>query len=106
MALAGRLGDIAQTKADAHGCPSCPHTAMGPAIIGSPNVMINNMPALRVTDQGFHAACCGPNMWVASKGSMTVFINGLAAHRKDDMTQHCGGVGTLTIGSPNVDIGG
>jgi uncharacterized Zn-binding protein involved in type VI secretion len=106
MPEAGRLGDISKVDADAHGCPACPHTAMGPAIIGSPNVNINNMPALRVGDLGIHAPCCGPNMWTATQGSTTVMINGRPAHRKDDMDTHCGGVGKLIVGSPNVIIGG
>lgn len=64
------------------------------------------MPALRVDDFGIHAACCGPNMWTATVGSGTVFINGKAAHRKDDTDQHCGGVGKMIEGSPNVFSGG
>lgn len=63
-------------------------------------------PALRVTDQGMHIACCGPNMWVAQKGSTSVFINGLPAHRMGDVDQHCGGVGYLIEGSPDVIVGG
>lgn len=101
----GRLGDLSKVDSDAHGCPACPHTCIGPAIIGSPNVNVNGMPALRVTDMGMHAACCGPNMWRATSGSSVVFINGLAAHRKDDDDLHCGGQGKLTQGSPNVFVG-
>jgi uncharacterized Zn-binding protein involved in type VI secretion len=74
--------------------------------MGSPDVLINNMPALRVTDPGCHAPCCGPNSWQAQKGSATVSINNLAAHRMGDMTKHCGGVGTLITGSADVLIGG
>jgi uncharacterized Zn-binding protein involved in type VI secretion len=51
-------------------------------------------------------ACCGPNTWNALMGSATVFINGKPAHRKGDMTKHCGGMGELTMGSPTVDVGG
>ena len=106
MPEAGRLGDISKVEADMHGCPACPHTAMGPAIIGSPDVNINSMPALRVGDIGIHAPCCGPNMWTATKGSATVMINNRPAHRKGDMDTHCGGAGTLIQGSPDVIIGG
>ncbi|HOI11579.1 MAG TPA: PAAR domain-containing protein [Myxococcota bacterium] len=106
MPEAARVGDLSKAETDAHGCPACPHTVQGPAILGSPNVLINNMPAVRVTDIGMHAACCGPNMWNAVKGSSTVLINGLAAHRKGDMDQHCGGVGKMIQGSPDVIIGG
>lgn len=90
---------------DVHGCPACPHPAIGPAIIGSPDVNVNKRPALRVDDTGVHAACCGTNTWTATKGSMTVFINGKAAHRMGDQNRHCGGMGTLIEGSPNVIVG-
>lgn len=102
----GRLGDKSQAPVDAHGCPACPHPAIGPAVQGSPNVLVNNRPALRVGDQGIHAACCGFNMWVATQGSGTVLINNMPAHRMGDMDQHCGGVGTLIEGSPDVIVGG
>lgn len=102
----GRLGDKSNVPADAHGCPACPHPAVGPAIKGSPNVMVNFRPALRVTDTGIHAACCGPNMWTATKGSATVKINYLDAHRQGDQDTHCGGVGQLIEGSTDVIVGG
>jgi uncharacterized Zn-binding protein involved in type VI secretion len=100
-----RLGDKSQVPADAHGCPACPHPAVGPAIIGSPDVNCNGRPALRVGDKGVHAACCGPNMWTATKGSSTVFINNMAAHRLGDDDQHCGGKGQMIEGSTNVIVG-
>lgn len=105
MPPAGRLGDKAQVPADGHGCPGCPHPAIGPAISGSGNVNINGRPALRVTDKGMHAACCGSNTWEAVKGAPGVFINGKAAHRLGDANQHCGGQGKLVEGSSNVNIG-
>jgi len=73
---------------------------------GSPNVMINLLPAARVTDAhvcllpplaGPHP----PNSIAA--GSKTVLINGLPAARQYDMTG-CGA--TIVTGSPNVQIGG
>lgn len=103
---AGRLGDKAQCPADAHGCPACPHPTVGPAISGSPNVKINNLPALRVHDPGIHAACCGPNRWTAAGGTPRVLINRLPAHRMTDLTTHCGGSGQLIEGSPSVLFGG
>src|SRR3954462_8133703 len=102
----GRLGDRAKPPADAHGCPACPHPAVGPAITGSPTVVVDGQPALRVTDLGIHTACCGPNTWLAKMGSPTVLIDGLPAHRKGDMTQHCGGPGQLIEGSGTVNTGG
>ena len=102
----GRLGDLSQAPADAHGCLACPHPVTGPAIQGSPNVLVNGRPALRLFDTGIHAACCGPNMWTAVMGSTTVLINKLPAHRMGDMDLHCGGVGKLIEGSPDVIVGG
>ncbi len=101
-----RLGDNSQAPVDAHGCPACPHPVIGPAIMGSPTVFVNGMPGLRVGDMGLHAVCCGPNMWTARRGSMSVNINGKQAHRIGDMDQHCGGVGQMVVGSPNVITGG
>src|SRR3982751_2655258 len=95
----GRLGDSASVSSDAHGCPGCPHPGVGPAIVGSTNVIVNGFPALRLTDKGIHAAGCGPNMWFAVAGSSTVFINGLPAFRLGDPTGHCGGQGKLIAGS-------
>jgi len=105
MPAQSRLGDKSQIAADAHGCGACPHACIGPAIMGSPNVNVNNMPALRYDDRGVHAACCGPNIWTAKGGSSTVLINGKAAHRMGDPDQHCGGMGQTIEGSPNVFTG-
>jgi uncharacterized Zn-binding protein involved in type VI secretion len=101
-----RLGDKSNVPADAHGCPACPHPAVGPAIIGSTDVNVNKMPAIRVDDTGVHMACCGPNTWTAKVGSGTVFINSKAAHRMGDQDQHCGGSGQMIEGSTNVIVGG
>jgi uncharacterized Zn-binding protein involved in type VI secretion len=106
MPAQGRLGDKSQVPTDAHGCPSCPHGAEGPAIAGSPNVLTNKMPSLRVGDNGVHTPCCGANTWVAQAGSGTVFINNKQAHRLGDADQHCGGVGQMIEGSNNVMVGG
>lgn len=105
MPAQGRLGDRAQSPADAHGCPACPHPVLGPAIAGSPTVFVNNLPALRKEDPGIHAPCCGENRWNAAAGAPSVFINGKPAYRKFDASQHCGGIGRLIEGSPNVNVG-
>ena len=94
-----------EVHSDSHGCLACSHPVQGPAVQGSPNVLTNGMPALRVGDAGIHSACCGNNTWKAAKGSATVFINGIAAHRMGDKTAHCGGNGHLIEGSSNVFIG-
>jgi uncharacterized Zn-binding protein involved in type VI secretion len=78
---------------------------IGPAILGSFDVLINNLPALRQDDIGVHAACCALNMWTATKGAPHVNINGKPAHRMNDAQQHCGGSGKLVAGSANVIIG-
>ena len=106
MPSLGRLGDISRARADNHGCPACPHPVAGPAIVGSPNVNVNGRAALRVGDPGIHAACCGPNQWKALVGSATVFINGQGVHRQGDAVKHCGSIGQLTTGSPDVYAGG
>lgn len=105
MKPAARLGDKAACPADAHGCKRCAHSVQGPAVSGSPDVLINGKPALRQGDAGIHSACCGPNTWTASQGSATVFINGMPAARMGDMTTHCGGTGTIIQGSGSVFIG-
>ena len=44
-------------------------------------------------------------MWTAVKGSPTVFINFKPAHRMGDADAHCGGMGEMAEGSPDVLIG-
>lgn len=97
--------DKAACPACVHGCPACPHSVSGPALKGSPDVFVNNMPAMRVGDKGLHKVCCDGNNWKVAKGSGTVFINGIAAARVGDMTSHCGGIGKVAKGSPNVFTG-
>ena len=104
MPGAARLGDKAQTAADAHGCPSCPHPAIGPIVTGSPDVFINGKPAARKDDLGVHAVCCGPNNFTISLGSPTVYVNGRPLARAQDKTKHCGGTGPIVAGSIDVLI--
>ena len=72
---------------------------------GSPDVFVNNQPALRVTDTGVHMTCCGSNTWVAMKGSNSVLINNQPAHRLFDFDMHCGGPGFMIEASPDVFVG-
>ena len=102
----GRLGDQSNVPADSHGCPGCRHDCTGPATDGSPDTNVNGRAALRVGDPGVHSSCCGGNTWIAKTGSATVFINNKKAHRKDDVDQHCGGIGKMIEGSDNVIVGG
>lgn len=106
MPAQGRVGDKAQAAADVHGCPACPHSVQGPGIQGSTDVLVNSLAALRLQDKGLHGACCGTNLWQAVSGSSSVYINGKPAFRQGDTTQHCGGAGKLTQGSPDVLVGG
>jgi uncharacterized Zn-binding protein involved in type VI secretion len=105
MRAQSRLGDRSHVPQDTHHKKDCPHSCIGPATKGSPNVFVNGEAALRVTDSGVHSKCCGPNTWVAVAGSQSVWINNLGAHRKDDRDQHCGGQGQMVDGSPNVWVG-
>ena len=99
--LFSKLGDLAQTPSDAHGCPGCPHTAFGPITAGSPTVLINGLPAARVGDPGVHASCCGPNTYTIVGGDPTVLIDGRAAAKKGSPTKHCGGTGEIITGAPS-----
>ena len=93
------VGDKAKCPADAHGCPACPHTTVGPIISGSHNVLINGRPAARVGDTGVHAACCGPNTFTISGSSSDVLIDGRRAAKIGDPTTHCGGAGHIINGA-------
>jgi uncharacterized Zn-binding protein involved in type VI secretion len=87
---------------DMHVCPMVtgvvPHVG-GPISLGSFNVLIGGLPAVRVTDI---AVCVGPPD-VVVVGSATVLINGLPAARMGDQTAHGG---TIVVGFPQVLIGG
>jgi uncharacterized Zn-binding protein involved in type VI secretion len=95
MPPAARVGDM-------HTCPmvtgTVPHVG-GPIVVGSPTVMIANMPAATVSSI---ATCTGPPDTIAV-GSSTVLINGKPAARMGDATVH-GGV--IVAGAPTVIIGG
>ena len=101
-----RLKDKSEVPADSHNCCTCAHKCIGPAIKGSPNVYVNNRPAIRVGDNGVHSSCCGDNTWIAEVGSEVVMINGQKAHRKGDADRHCGGMGKMVEGSEDVITGG
>lgn len=100
-----RVGDNALCPACVHGKPCCPHVVVGPATQGSPDVIVNGQPVLRIGDPGVHAACCGSNSWNCAAGSATVIANGIPVVRIGDATTHCGGGGNMIQGSPNVIVG-
>jgi len=96
-----------------------PHPALPLALIGpgSPNVLINNLPAIRATDGSAPCAlpaCVPGGPGVVVKGSATVLINNLPAARVGDDTAHPACIAPipspagkiLPPGSPNVLIGG
>ena len=101
-----RVGDDALCPSDSHGEICCSHKVRGPGVQGSPDVLADGQPVLRIGDPGVHSGCCGPNKWQLTGGSGTVFFNGIAASRVGDSTAHCGGKGSLVVGSSTVITGG
>lgn len=96
MPPAARIGDM-------HVCPMVtgvvPHVGgpiLGPA---TPTVLIANMPAAVMGDS---AVCVGPPDSIV-KGSATVLIGNKPAARMGDSCAHGG---AITLGCPNVLIGG
>ncbi len=94
MQLAARIEEV-------HVCPlsdgPAPHVG-GPVVSGSPDVLVGESPAARVTD---FVVCVGPPD-VILKGAMTVFVNNLPFARMGDLTAHAGAIAT---GFPNVLVG-
>lgn len=87
---------------DMHVCPMVtgvvPHVG-GPIIApGAPTVLIEFLPAARMTDM---VTCVGPPDMIAM-GSPTVLIQFLMAARMGDPTAHGG---TIVLGAPTVMIG-
>ena len=100
MPFAARLTDMHVCPMATPGTPPVPHVG-GPIIApGSPTVLIQGLPAARLSDQ---AMCAAPLPDVIVSGSFTVLINGLPAARVGDRTAH-GGV--ILAGAPTVQIGG
>lgn len=96
MSLAARLTDM-------HTCPmvtgTVPHVG-GPVVgPGAVNVLINGLPAARVSDM---CVCSGPPDTIIA-GSGTVLMGGMPAARVGDSTAHGG---LIVAGSANVMIGG
>jgi len=96
MPQASRLNDI-----------DTGHACFPPSnvIAGSGNVIINGLPAARLTDPLAAHGCgrCTPHARNIAAGSSSVFINGLPSTRVGDAI-NCGG--TMATGSPNVNVGG
>lgn len=86
MAKVTRVGDIGS----GHAC----HFPPSPAIIGSPDVYVNNIPVVRQGDAYAPHACptcpAPPHPRALSGGSGTVFVNGKPIGRVGDAIS-CGG---------------
>ena len=105
MPAQSRVGDNANCPSDSHGKICCSHGVTGPGVQGSTDIIVNGSQALRIGDPGVHSSCCGANKWKVASGSGTVLFNNIPAARSGDTTAHCGGVGSLVQGSPNVIVG-
>lgn len=95
MPAACRLGDM-----------STGHDGFSPRpnVQGSPNVMINGIPAHRVGDKWtFHNKSRATHEGVLAQGSPNVFVNGMPIGRIGDQIS-CGD--TVAQGSPNVFVNG
>ncbi len=99
-----RLGDWSYCATSAKGCPACPHPVVGPAIQGSPDVLIDNLPAVRVGDWGVSAADCGPNTWQALEGDPEVTVHGVPLVRIGDATNHAMTPGKMIMGAPGSEL--
>ncbi|MBQ0756425.1 MAG: type VI secretion system PAAR protein [Amphritea sp.] len=95
MPKAARLGDIGS----GHGCfpPS-------PIVVGSGDVLIDGIPAVRVGDALAPHGCskCPPHGRAIAAGSSSVMINGRPAARVGDSIS-CGG--SVAAGSGTISIG-
>jgi uncharacterized Zn-binding protein involved in type VI secretion len=96
---AARITDMHTCPMQTPGMPPVPHVGGPIAGPGVANVLIGKLPAAVVGDS---AICVGPPD-VIVKGSATVLIGGRPAARAGDTTSHGG---TITLGCPNVLIGG
>ena len=97
---AARMSDMGS----GHPC----HFPPTPSIQGSPNVLTNNLPQMRIGDAYVPHMICPicktpPHPRNLAAGSPTVLVNNLPAGRVGDAIS-CGG--SHAAGSPNVLIGG
>lgn len=97
MPFAARIGDVHQCPV--LGADDVAHAGGALSGIGAPTVMIEGMPAARISDA---ASCVGAQALIIG-GSATVLIGGLPAARKGDPTSHGGHVSS---GAASVQIGG
>ncbi|MBL4805920.1 MAG: PAAR domain-containing protein [Rhodobacteraceae bacterium] len=99
MPPAARIGDMHVCPMVTPGTPPIPHVG-GPLLPpGKPTVLIGCLPAATM---GNAAVCVGPPDSVV-KGSSSVMISNMPAARMGDSCAHGG---TITVGFPQVMIGG
>jgi uncharacterized Zn-binding protein involved in type VI secretion len=96
------MGKPAARVGDMHTCPINEHTKShdgGPILEGSPDFLIEGMPAARLGDK----AHCNGSVDIVVQGEPTVLINNRPAARVGDKTEHggviVGGCGTVFIGT-------
>ncbi len=102
MPLTTRIGDTTVGTCNV-GLPCCPHGRNGINTSGSPDVIINNKPAHRLSDTG-SCRCPHGGTYASTQGSPDVIVNNLPLTRIGDTTvcQVCGQSGTHVSGSPDV----
>lgn len=84
----------AARQSDQDACP-VPGHAVNPTVTGSPDVLINGLPTLRVSDN----SACGDTV---AEGMSTILVNGLPIAFLGSSTRHGG---TIITGSGNVLVG-
>jgi len=67
-----------------------PHCTITTQITASPNVITEVLPQSRLLDLHFYVCCvCGPGIGFNCTASNTVIVNGLGAHRINDLQALC-----------------
>lgn len=98
--------DKSQCTTYMYDCSVYPNPVHAPTLSGSPDLLINGKPGLRVGNNGIHASCYPADTWQVIEGSPNVSMNGKPSHRLDDEDQHSGEIGRMMEGSPNVFMNG
>lgn len=104
MPAATRIGDTEVGQCSI-GLPCCPHSRAGINTSGSPDIVINNRPSHRLTDEG-NCRCPHGGTYTSIEGSPNVILNNLKQTRIGDKTKckKCGKIGTHVSGSPDVIV--
>jgi uncharacterized Zn-binding protein involved in type VI secretion len=79
---------------DAISCPPCIHgwgvlPVYGQFTVGSPNVLVNSRPAIRLNDLALTVCCPGTNTAVPTVGAVKTLTNSRPTIRMGDVTTHC-----------------